>query len=174
MTSDVILVDEKDREIGTMEKMEAHVTGSLHRAFSIFIFNSKHELLLQKRAAGKYHSNGLWTNTCCSHPKPDENLEESASKRLQEEMGMDVTVKPIFSFIYKAALDNNLIEHELDHVLIGYSDSDPTINTEEVSDYKWAGLDIIKKEMELYPESFTFWFQKLMIEHSSKIFNFDK
>ena len=124
----VILVDKNDRQVGLMEKQEAHIKGLLHRAFSIFIFNTKNELLLQKRATQKYHSGGLWTNTCCSHPRENESTIDAAYRRLNEEMGMICDLKFKFNFIYKAKLDNNLYEHELDHVFFGFSDSTPKIN----------------------------------------------
>src|ERR1035437_238790 len=136
----VILVDENDVPRGTMEKMEAHRKGELHRAFSIFVFNSNGELLLQRRAVDKYHSGGLWTNTCCSHPQPGENLMESAQKRLNEEMGIECALEPVFHFIYKTKLNNELTEHELDHVFIGnYSDS-PKINTQEAAEWKYMAI----------------------------------
>ena len=128
MIQEVILVNKNDEEIGTMEKMEAHVQGMLHRAFSVLIFNSNGQLLIHRRAFGKYHSEGLWTNTCCSHPLPGETIVEAANRRLVEEMGMKTSLSPLFSFIYRAELENNLVEHELDHVLIGFTDEQPLIN----------------------------------------------
>src|SRR5690606_8808547 len=136
----VILVDENDRAIGTMEKMEAHRKGVLHRAFSVLLFNSKGELLIQKRSAGKYHSAGLWTNTCCSHPRPDETLTEAATRRLQEEMGIQVDVEPLYNLIYKVNLDGGLSEHELDHVLIGHFDGEPDLNHNEASAWRYASM----------------------------------
>jgi isopentenyl-diphosphate delta-isomerase len=158
-TKQVILVDENDVPRGTMEKLEAHRKGELHRAFSIFIFNSKQEMLLQKRASGKYHSGGLWTNTCCSHPVPGERMEITTHKRLQEEMGFDCELKEIFHFTYKTDLDNELTEHELDHVFIGYYNDAPQANTEEVSEWKYVAVEALQKEMEKYPEHFTVWFR---------------
>jgi len=155
----VILVNEKDVPRGTMEKIEAHQKGELHRAFSLFVFNSQKELLLQQRAMNKYHSGGLWTNTCCSHPQPLEKLEDSVHDRLKEEMGFDCTLKNIFHFIYKNKFDNELTEHELDHVFIGYYDLPPHINTNEVMDWKYVPLNEIKKNMELNPELYTAWFK---------------
>jgi len=164
----VILVNNDDTERGTMEKMEAHLKGELHRAYSVFIFNSKNELLLQRRAINKYHSGGLWTNTCCSHPQPGENMNESARKRLIEEMGIDCVLKNVFHFIYKIKLDNQLIEHELDHVFIGLNDEIPEINLQEVMEWKYVKIDEIKKSLELNPESYTVWFKIIferVLEH---------
>lgn len=158
-TKNVILVDENDVSRGVMEKMEAHQKGELHRAFSIFVFNSKNELLLQRRALNKYHSGGLWTNTCCSHPLPDENIKESAHKRLQEEMGFDCVLNSAFHFIYKTDLDNGLTEHELDHVFIGHYDSNPIINSEEAMDWQYMAIDEIKENLKINPEQYTVWFK---------------
>lgn len=155
----VILVDQDDRETGVMEKIQAHREALLHRAFSVFVFNSKGELMLQQRALGKYHSPGLWTNTCCSHPRPGEDSEAAAHRRLQEEMGFDCTLTKIFHFTYKAPFDNNLTEHEVDHVFVGFSDTLPVINPEEVESYRFATLDDITVEMAENPELFTVWFQ---------------
>ena len=145
----VILVDKTDHQIGEMEKQEAHIKGLLHRAFSIFIFNSKGEVLLQQRALHKYHSGGLWTNTCCSHPRNGETTIQAANRRLKEEMGMSCALKEEFSFIYKAKLDNDLYEHELDHVLFGTTDLQPKINKEEVADYKYSSFQDIQQEMNI-------------------------
>jgi isopentenyl-diphosphate delta-isomerase len=155
----VILVDQDDRETGVMEKIQAHREALLHRAFSVFVFNSKGELMLQQRALGKYHSPGLWTNTCCSHPRPGEDTEAAAHRRLQEEMGFDCTLAKIFHFTYKAPFDNNLTEHEVDHVFVGFSDTLPVINPEEVESYRFATLNDITVEMAENPELFTVWFQ---------------
>ena len=138
MTENVVLVDTKDCELGVMEKMEAHEKGLLHRAFSVFIFNDKNQLLLQQRAFSKYHSGGLWTNTCCSHPRKGETYKEGAHRRLLEEMGMTCDLEKVLDFIYKAKLDNNLTEHELDHVFVGYCNSNPEINLEEVMIYRFV------------------------------------
>ena len=162
---EVILVNSMDEEIGTMEKMEAHQKGLLHRAFSVFVFNSKKELLLQKRAFGKYHSEGLWTNTCCSHPAPNETIVEAANRRLMEEMGMKCELKSTFSFIYNVELENGLIEHELDHIVIGYSENVPELNTDEASDYTWISLPKIKEDMELFPAKYTSWFKIILNDH---------
>ena len=154
----VILVDENDRELGHMEKLAAHRSGLLHRAFSVFIFNSKGQLMLQKRAAGKYHSANLWSNTCCGHPRPGEELASAARRRLNEEMGLDLDLSQAFSFTYQAELNDGLSEHELDHVLIGFSDQEPLLSPEEAS-AKWL-VDRRELEAELrdHPERFTAWF----------------
>lgn len=165
----VILVDENDQEVGLMEKMEAHQKGLLHRAFSVLVFNDNGELLLQKRAFGKYHSEGLWTNTCCSHPFPGESILEAGKRRLFEEMGFTCELTEVFSFKYKAELENGLIEHELDHVLIGFSDETPHLNLEEVSAFKWMSIDEIKSNMKENPMQYTAWFRILINEHESKI-----
>ena len=155
----VLLVDENDNILGEMEKMEAHEKGLLHRAFSVFIFNDNNELLLQKRASSKYHSGGLWSNTCCSHPKIKETAVEAGERRLTEEMGFTVPLKDKFHFIYKAKLDNELTEHELDHVLIGYFNKRPNINPEEVEDWKYISLDELEDSMKKNPENYTVWFK---------------
>jgi len=154
----VILVDEQDITIGKMEKQQAHLEGLLHRAFSIFIFNSENKLLLQKRASSKYHCGGLWTNTCCSHPRENETVQEAANRRLQEEMGMQCDLTPIFSFVYKANFENGLTEHEFDHVLFGESNQIPSINIEEVEDYRFVGIEELQREIKESPQNFTPWF----------------
>lgn len=159
MTEKVILVDKKDKEVGSMEKQEAHIKGLLHRAFSVFIFNDKNELLLQRRALKKYHSGGLWTNTCCSHPRKNETTLDAANRRLVEEMGMRCIIKKQFDFIYKAQLDNNLYEHEFDHVFFGFSNEQPLINTEEVEEYTYKTLEDIGNEIKKTPEKYTEWFK---------------
>ena len=156
---EVILVDENDEVVGYMEKMKAHQEALLHRAFSIFIFNSNNELLLQQRAEHKYHSGNLWTNTCCSHPRKNETILEAGNRRLQEEMGMKCSLKEAYSFIYKSPYENGLTEHELDHVLIGYSDDIPQINLEEVKDFEYQDLDTLTKNVSTKPELFTSWFK---------------
>ncbi len=155
----VILVDKEDKPLGLMEKMEAHEKGLLHRAFSVFVFNEKNELLLQRRAFSKYHSGGLWTNTCCSHPRENESVEQAAIRRLNEEMGFHCEVKNIFSFVYKAVLDNELTEHELDHVLVGKYELAPVPNPEEVCDWKYINLKELEEDMEINPDNYTIWFQ---------------
>ena len=167
MTENVVLVDEKDNSIGLMEKMEAHQKAVLHRAFSIFIFNSKHELLLQQRAFSKYHTPGLWTNTCCSHPRDGESLEDATKRRLMEEMGMQCEIREVFSFIYKAEVGQGLIEHELDHVFIGISDDTPIINSAEVESWKYDTVDNICEDIAQHPDNYTVWF-KIAIEEIVK------
>ena len=157
MTEQVILVDENDHETGLMLKLEAHQKGFLHRAFSVFIFNSKGELLLQKRALNKYHSAGLWSNTCCSHPRPGESIHDAANRRLREEMGLSCEINPAFGFIYKADLDNDLIEHEYDHVFIGTSDVGPVINKDEVAKSKYIDIQSLTEDMVKNPDSYTAW-----------------
>ena len=156
----VILVNELDEEIGTMEKMQAHLEGKLHRAFSVFIVNAENEMLLQKRAAHKYHSPNLWTNACCSHPMPDENIMDAANRRVKEELGMEITdLKKLFSFQYKAELENNLIEHELDYVLWANAKSEVNFNNDEVSDFVYLAKDEIKEQLAEKPDQFTVWFK---------------
>ena len=159
MIDKVILVDKNDKEIGTMEKQEVHIKGLLHRAFSVFIFNDKNELLLQRRAIKKYHSGGLWTNTCCSHPRPNEKTLDAAKRRLIEEMGMSSVLKKQFDFIYKATLDNSLYEHEFDHVFFGFTNELPQINLEEVEEYAYKSLEEIAKEIKTNPTKYTEWFK---------------
>jgi len=160
----VVLVDELDNEIGVMEKLLAHQKGLLHRAFSVFVFNDKNEMLLQKRALGKYHSEGLWTNTCCSHPTENETIIDAGNRRLMEEMNYSCKLNTSFSFIYKVSLDNDLVEHELDHVLIGKSNEDPNLNPEEASDYKWTSIEDVLLDLKENEANYTYWF-KLIIEN---------
>ena len=155
----VILVNENNEQIGLMPKMEAHEKAVLHRAFSVFIFNNENELMLQQRAFGKYHSPGLWTNTCCSHQRDGESNIDAGKRRLQEEMGFTADLQESISFIYKAPFDNGLTEHEYDHVLLGSYNGEPTINTEEVASWKWMKMDDIKVDMALHPENYTAWFK---------------
>lgn len=162
MTEEIILVDENDKEVGTGEKLKVHQEGKLHRCFSIFVFNSRGQMLLQKRAKSKYHSGGLWTNTCCSHPRKGESLEDAVQRRLKEEMGFNCGTKEIFTFIYKAALDHDIIEHEYDHVFIGKFDGDPVLNLEEAEDYAWVDLEALKKNMKKNPGDYTIWFKIAM------------
>jgi isopentenyl-diphosphate delta-isomerase len=164
MTESVILVDKHDNELGLMEKMEAHRKGALHRAFSVLLYNSKGEVLLQKRSSNKYHSAGLWTNTCCSHPKPAEKMEDAVMRRLKEEMGIDTKPVYTFKFLYKTILDNNLIEHELDHVYIGLFNNEPIINLHEVENWKFASMLEVKKDVQKNPKAYTHWF-KLIVNH---------
>lgn len=165
----VVLVDENDKPIGEMEKLMAHEQGRLHRAFSVFIFNTKGELLLQQRANHKYHGADLWANTCCSHPQWGEDVLVSATERLNHEMGMDCDLKWVYSFLYHAQVENNLIEHELDHVFIGYSEHDPVINEDEVQDYKWVTIDELLADMKNHPSHYTVWFKQALPELLSEI-----
>lgn len=167
--NNVVLVDENDNAIAEMEKLAAHEQGCLHRAFSVFIFNDKKELLLQQRANEKYHGGGLWTNTCCSHPQWEEDVNSSAMERLNYEMGMQCDLKLIYSFIYNERVENNLIEHELDYVFIGYSNQNPSLNKDEVRDYKWMNVDNILMDIKNNPSYYTVWFKKAFPELISKI-----
>lgn len=155
----VILVNEKDEQIGLMAKLEAHQKALLHRAFSVFIFNDKNELMLQQRALDKYHSPGLWTNTCCSHQRDGESNIEAGKRRLQEEMGFVVDLQESISFIYKAPFDNGLTEHEYDHVLIGKYNNEPKINPNEAADWKWVPLEEVRADILHHPEMYTEWFK---------------
>jgi isopentenyl-diphosphate delta-isomerase len=159
---EVILVDEHDNAIGTMEKMAAHRTGQLHRAFSVVLFNSNGEMLLQQRAASKYHSGGLWTNACCSHPAPSERIEDAAQRRLLYEMGIDVRTTFAFKFIYSATLDHGLIEHELDHVYTGTFDGTPVVNHTEVEAWKFIDLPSLRQDIKNAPEKYTAWFKLIL------------
>ena len=160
----VILVDTNDNPIGTMNKMEAHEKAVLHRAFSVFILNDKNEVMLQQRASHKYHSPLLWTNTCCSHQRVGETNIEAGKRRLFEEMGFTADLKELFHFIYKAPFDNGLTEHELDHVMIGYSNENPVINPEEVESWKWMSIEAIKEDMTANSEDYTVWFKIIFDE----------
>ena len=155
----VILVDREDNPVGMLPKMEAHEKGVLHRAFSVFILNQKGELMLQQRALHKYHSPGLWTNTCCSHQREGEENLQAGTRRLEEEMGFSVPLEELFSFIYKAPFDNGLTEHELDHVMLGYYEGIPEINSDEVNTWKWMSLNEIASDLTVNPESYTVWFK---------------
>lgn len=168
---EVILVDIHDNETGVMEKMEAHLKGLLHRAFSIFIFNSKGEILLQKRNSKKYHSGGLWSNTCCSHPRKGESTLAAANRRLYEEMGMKANLTHAFSFKYKAKLDKGLIEHELDHVFIGYSNELPQMNPDEVESYCYVSTELLQIGLEKHKDDYTEWLKicyNQLINHQNK------
>jgi len=164
----VILVNEKDEQIGLMPKMEAHEKAVLHRAFSVFVFNDKDELMLQQRAADKYHSPLLWTNSCCSHQRDGESNLEAGKRRLQEEMGFVCELKEVTSFIYKAPFDNGLTEHELDHIMIGYYNEDPIMNREEVESFKWMPIEAVKNDIANTPEIYTEWFKIIF----KKYYNF--
>jgi isopentenyl-diphosphate delta-isomerase len=169
MEEKVILVDSNDNSLGLMEKMKAHELGFLHRAFSVFIFNSQAEIMLQQRAHSKYHSGGLWTNTCCSHPREGETVEQAGLRRLREEMGFETELIYGFSFIYKAILDDGLIEHELDHVLIGFYDGQPSINTDEVQSWRWVSFEQLKSDIETKPNEYTAWFKIILNNHGQQI-----
>ena len=171
MEEKVILVDKQDNQLGLMPKMEAHEKAVLHRAFSVFIFNDKDELLLQQRAAYKYHSPLLWTNTCCSHQREKETNIEAGKRRLYEEMGFTTDLKEVFWFVYKAPFDNGLTEHELDHVMVGKFNGKPKINIEEVESYKWMSLEAVKVAIEEHPEIYTEWFKIIFKESYDKLIN---
>ncbi|NCT18681.1 MAG: isopentenyl-diphosphate Delta-isomerase [Flavobacteriia bacterium] len=155
----VILVNDRDEQIGLMPKLEAHEKALLHRAFSVFIFNKNKELMMQKRALDKYHSPGLWTNTCCSHQRNGESNLEAGRRRLQEEMGFTANLKETISFIYKAPFDNGLTEHEFDHILVGNYNGIPNINTNEVADWKWMPIEEVKNDINKNPTLYTEWFK---------------
>ncbi len=167
----VILVDEHDNETGTMEKLQAHLEGKLHRAISVFIFNSKGELLLQQRAAGKYHSANLWTNTSCSHPRPGEQAHDAAVRRLYEEMGMRCQLKEIFGFVYKAHLENNLTEYEFDHVFTGVSDAIPVPDASEAAGWKYIGFEELERDIKLNPGLYTEWFKICLADWRKELFS---
>lgn len=168
MEEKVILVNENDEQIGLMEKIEAHEKALLHRAFSVFVYNDKNEVMIQQRALSKYHSPGLWTNTCCSHQKEGETNVEAGKRRLMEEMGFQTDLKEVTSFIYKAPFDNGLSEHEYDYILVGHYNEEPKINSDEVASWKWMSLEDIKKDMNNHPEKYTAWFKIIF----DKYYNF--
>lgn len=155
----VILVDEHDKETGFMEKIEAHQKALLHRAFSVFVFNSSNEMLLQQRTLNKYHSGGLWTNSCCSHPRPGEDTADAAARRLKEEMGFETPVRKIFDFTYKTAFTNGLTEHEFDHVFVGYYDGAVAPDVQEVKSYVWKPVEEISEALQKDASQFTEWFR---------------
>ncbi|MCF6296144.1 MAG: isopentenyl-diphosphate Delta-isomerase [Flavobacteriaceae bacterium] len=169
----VILVNEKDEQIGLMPKLEAHEKAVLHRAFSVFIFNDKNELLLQQRALTKYHSPSLWTNTCCSHQRDGESNIEAGKRRLKEEMGFVTELKESISFIYKAPFDNGLTEHEYDHVLLGNYNEEPVINETEVASWKWMLLNDVKADIKMNPKIYTEWF-KIIFSKFYQFININK
>ena len=162
MPENVILVTPDDQPIGAEEKLKAHLEGKLHRAFSVFIFNSQGEMLLQRRALHKYHSPGLWSNACCSHPRPGEDSEAAAHRRMKEEMGFDCHIERAFQFTYKAEFDNGLTENELDHVFIGEYNGVVQPDPEEVAEYRWIDADSLKKDMQENPEQYTYWFRVVL------------
>lgn len=165
----VVLVNEKDEQIGLMEKIEAHEKALLHRAFSVFIFNEKNELMIQQRALSKYHTPGLWTNTCCSHQREGESNIEAGKRRLQEEMGFSTNLKEVMSFIYKAPFSNGLTEHEYDYIMIGNYEDDPNPNPDEVANWKWMSLEAIKSDIAMKPEDYTEWFKIIFDKYYSSI-----
>ncbi len=160
----LILVDDNDQQIGRMGKEEAHARGVKHRAFSVFLFNKNNELLIQQRAFSKYHTPGLWANTCCSHPRDGETTQEATHRRLIFEMGIDAPLTHVYEMAYEAHFDNGVIENEYDHVYLGRYDENPVPNADEVNDYRWISLDDLKFEMETEPEKYTFWFKKIIKE----------
>ncbi|MUP46375.1 isopentenyl-diphosphate Delta-isomerase [Gramella sp. BOM4] len=165
----VILVNEKDEQIGLMEKIEAHEKALLHRAFSVFVFNEKNELMIQQRALSKYHSPGLWTNTCCSHQREGESNIEAGKRRLMEEMGFTTDLKDTISFIYKAPFDNGLTEHEFDHILVGNFEGEPNLNPDEVAAWKWVDMEELKADMKKNPQIYTEWFKIIFDKYYSHI-----
>ena len=169
MEENVILVDKNDTQIGLMSKLDAHKKGILHRAFSVFVLNNNNEILLQKRAYNKYHSGGLWTNTCCSHQREGENSIEAGKRRLLEEMGFETELKIITSFIYKVEFENGLTEHELDYLLIGKYLKSPVINKQEVADWKWMKVELIADDIKLNPNNYTSWFKIIFDKFQNKI-----
>jgi len=165
----VILVNKNDKKIGLMPKMEAHKKGALHRAFSVFIFNNKNELMIQKRNINKYHSPGLWANTCCSHQKDGESNISAGKRRLLEEMGFCVELNEIGSFIYNVGVDNGLIEHELDYILVGKYNGNVKINSDEVDNWKWMSLDNIKDDVRKRSKNYTEWFKIIMDNYYTQL-----
>lgn len=165
----LIIVDNNDKPIGQDEKLATHQKGRLHRSFSIFIFNSKNELMLQKRASGKYHSGGLWTNTCCSHPRVSEDTEKAAHRRLQEEMGFDCGLEEKFSFQFKVKFENGLIENEFDHVFVGRYDDEPKLNPEEAEDWKWVNLDKLEEDIKNNPDEYSYWLKVVIEKYKDKL-----
>jgi isopentenyl-diphosphate delta-isomerase len=162
LAEQVVLVDEEDREVGVASKLKAHQEGQLHRAFSVLVFDSAGSMLLQRRSAAKYHSAGLWSNSCCGHPRPGEVLQAAAERRLREELGLDVALQHDFSFIYQASLEGDMHEHELDHVFVGYSDAAPVPDSGEVSEWRRVSSRALLEEMSADPAAFTAWFHILM------------
>jgi len=174
MVEHIIAVDKFDKEIGSIEKMEAHYKGILHRAFSILVFNSNNQLLLQKRSKEKYHSPGLWTNTCCSHPRYGENLQDAIYRRLKEEMGFTCELKEVFSFVYKVELEDNLFENEYDHVFIGRYDGEIVANEDEVDSFKWVDINDAKANIVNKPELYTYWFKYLFNRAENELYKYIK
>jgi farnesyl-diphosphate farnesyltransferase len=166
----VVLVNELDEPIGVEEKIAAHLTGALHRAFSVFVFNSSCELLLQRRTSTKYHSRGLWSNTCCGHPRPLETIEHASRRRLNEEMGFESELTKLFDFVYRTKLEEGLTEHEYDHVLVGHFDGVPSPNCTEVAEWKWINLATLSLDIEQHPECYTYWF-RVALHQLRQVFN---
>ena len=164
-TKNVVLVDESDQVLGTMEKLQAHQEGRLHRAFSVIIFNDANEMLIHKRASDKYHCGGMWTNACCSHPRLNEAPKDAALRRLQEEMGFTTSIEYVGKFIYRTAFENGLIENELDHLFVGRYNGTPSPNPEEVEDFKYIGIDELKNEILEHPQNYTVWFKKIVEDY---------
>jgi isopentenyl-diphosphate delta-isomerase len=160
----VVLVDERDAELGTLEKQRAHVEGRLHRALSVFVFNEAGDVLLQRRAAAKYHSGGQWTNTCCSHPRPGEPVADAARRRLREEMGFECDLAPAFAFTYRADVGGGLVEHEFDHVFVGRWEGAPAPDPGEVDGWRWAALDDLARDAALHPDAYTPWFRMVLAD----------
>lgn len=169
--NNVVLVNENDQVVGQMEKLKAHRLGILHRAISVFVFNDNHELLIQQRAFDKYHSRGLWSNSCCSHPYPGEDVVTAGERRLTEEMGISCLLEQLFHFTYFVELEEGLIENELDHVLIGWSNEIPDINTDEVCNYRWISIDELKRAIAEHPEHYTFWLKHILEHYSENFIN---
>lgn len=167
----VVLVNEIDQVIGQMEKLNAHQQGLLHRALSVFVFNDENQLLLQQRAFDKYHSRGLWSNTCCSHPFPGEDVIDAGERRLMEEMGMHCSLEPAFHFTYKAELEDGLVENEFDHVLVGRSNSEPVINQEEVFAFKWISMEELIFDIQQHPDQYTYWFKYIIAHYVENLTN---
>lgn len=169
MEDHVILVNGDDDELGTAGKMAAHVSGELHRAVSVFVFDGRGRVMLQKRAAAKYHSGGLWSNTCCSHPRPNETVDDAARRRLREEMGIDCELEKMFSFVYRASLGNGLIEHEYDHVFFGTYDGSPELNPDEAEDWTWMEMDALSADVRERPQAYSFWLAACLDEVISRV-----
>lgn len=167
---DVVLVDEDDKQLGTMDKILVHEKGLLHRAFSVFVFNSENKLLMQRRSSGKYHSGGLWTNTCCSHPGAGADVKSAAQERLVAEMGFSCELKPLYNFVYRAEMNNGLIEHEYDHVFTGTFNGEPNINPEEVMEWKYCSIAFLLSDIETNPHLYTAWFSMALPRVTRELF----
>jgi isopentenyl-diphosphate delta-isomerase len=166
----LILVDERDRELGIGEKLQTHLAGALHRAFSVFIFDRRGRLLLQKRAAGKYHSAGLWSNTACGHPRPGEVTAEAARRRLREEMGFECELREAFEFLYRAEVAGALVEHEYDHVFVGTHEAEPAPDPSEVEDWRWVEMGDLRRGLSEEPQLYSYWLKVAVEgEHGRKL-----